>query len=650
MTKILLKSLAIFLFFLPAMTMVSAQTLATYGGRQISKQEFLKAYSKNNTDKNPTEASYRSYLELYIRYKLKVRAALDLGLDSLPNQANEVKNFRNQVVDSYIKDAESMSRMEKEAFDRGQQDIHLAHIYIPVRKNSSPADTLKAYQKSMEAYAALKKSNPFGEVADRFSEDPSVKKNHGDIGYITVFSLPYELETLAYNTPSGQYSKVYRNQSGYHIFKNLGQRKAAGRIKIAQILFLFPPNPTDSVKNSLKQKADSVYALLENGGNFSELAKKYSGDNLSFQTGGDMPEFGVGKYDGIFETAAFALEKDGQISSPISTDFGYHIIKRLSKKLPPSVNDKETIEGYTQKIMNDPRIELSKKALLQKMLKDENYKRTAINENDLWIYTDSFLQRKSMPQLAGMNDKTILFTFTKKNVTVREWLDYIKVARPTLHVADNKANKESFDLFVQTAAFEYYRNHLEEYNRDFAYQLGEFREGNLLFEIMQRKIWDKASGDSAGLKKYFDAHKEKYVWEPSADAILFTCNSEKAASDIQKKLQTNPVAGWKKLVDSSAGAAQADSGRFELTQLPMAEQKGFASGQFSSMVTNPTDNTVTFAYLVKVYNERSTRSYADARGYVINDYQVYLEDNWIAELKKKYPVTIDEAVLKQLSK
>jgi peptidyl-prolyl cis-trans isomerase SurA len=645
--KISYQFLTAFLFFAFAFGPVSAQTLETIGNQAVSKDEFLKAFQKNNSGKTVTEQSYRDYLELYTRYKLKVKAAYDMKLDTLPNQLVEMKNFRNQVVDSYIKDEETLNKMVNEAFVRGQKDIHLAHILITIPPKAMPADTLGEFKKATEAYNNLKQGKSFGDIASIYSDDPTANSNHGDIGYITVFSLPYEMENAAYNLQPGQYSRPFRTKGAYHIFKNLGERKAIGRMRTSQILFAFPPGASEPIKISVKQKADSVYSLLAKGEDFAELAKKFSGDNLSYQTGGEMAEFGVGKYEPAFETAAFALAKDGDFSRPVETAFGYHIIKRLGKKPSPTAFDKETADMYRQKVSNDLRNEYAKKSLLQKVLLQENYKRSTVDENNLWIYTDSAIQHKRAPVLAGMNDKTILLSLGKKNVSVNDWLNYIKPLNTQVRPGDNKKNNELFDQFVQSAAFEYYRAHLEDYNKDFAGQLIEFREGNLLFEIMQRRIWDKASADSMGLVKYFEAHKDKYWWGPSADAILFTCTNENAATKLQKKLPDN-IQAWRILVDSSGGMVQADSGRFELAQLPMAEKNAFSAGQFTSLLSNQNDNTVTFAYIVKVYNERSPRSYADARGFVINDFQSFLEDKWIAELKSKYPVKVDEAVFRSL--
>ncbi len=628
-------------------TRANAQTIFTYGNTAVSKVDFLKAYQKNNTEKTATEKSYRDYLELYIRFRLKVKAAYDMKIDTLSNQKIELQNFRNQVADGYINDKESLDKLINEAFVRSQKDIHLAHIFIAFPKNASAADSLKTSQKATDVLNELKKGKNFGEAAVQYSDDPAAKQNRGEVGYITVFTLPYDLENLAYNTLPNQISKIYRSKSGYHIFKNLGERKAIGKIRVAHILLAFPPNASDPAKAATKQKADSIYDALKNGAAFGELAKKFSADNLSYQTNGEIAEFGVGKYDRPFEDAAFSLKSDGDISEPVRTAFGYHIIKRLGRKPVSTVANKETTESIKQIVINDARINVSKKILLERVLTQTHFKRLPINENDLWIFTDSFLQSKTVPLLNGLNNTTGLFSFPQKNIVVKDWLSYIKTARNVPALSNGKTMKEIFEQYLQTVAFEYYRNHLEDYNKDFAYQLNEFKEGNMLFEIMQRKIWDKASTDSTGLRKYFEDHKDKYWWDASADAVVFTCSNEKAANTTKQKLQNN-IGGWKKLVDASDGSTQADSGRFLLTQLPLPEEKKFTESQFSSMVSNQPDNTVTFAYIIKLYNERSPRNFAEARGLVTNDYQLYLEDKWIQELKKQYPVKINEAVVKSL--
>ncbi|HMH21846.1 MAG TPA: peptidylprolyl isomerase [Puia sp.] len=657
---------------------VAAQTLFTCAGSAVGKADFLKAYNKNNNGEKATERSYREYLELYIRYKLKVKAAYEQRLDTLPGQLAELQNFRSQIAETYMNDEESLDKLVNESFVRGQKDVHLAHIYIAIPKNASPADTARAWEKAMAAWTALKKGKSFAATAQAFSEDPSAAKNGGDIGYITVFTIPYEMETLAYSNAPGQFSKPYRSRAGYHIFKNLGERKAIGKMKAAQILLPVLPEASESTRIAVRARADSIYASLLKGADFAKEARLYSGDNLSYQNGGEIPEFGVGRYDSAFENAAFSLEKNGAISRPVLSHYGYHIIRRISVKPFPRQLDKETSGLLKQQVMGDPRMDVSRKAFISRIYRQAGLQRSTVPEATLWSLTDSAMLNAGLNSQAGLDTKTVLFTFTRQQYTVKGWLDYMRALKASGAGRANKTDKELFEQYIQVVAVEYYRNHLEEFNPEFAFQLAEFREGNLLFEIMQRKIWDKASTDSAGLRNYYETHKDKYWWDASVDAILFTCNNEKTAEALKSGLLKDRSA-WKTLTDSVGAAVQADSGRFELAQIPVpggsqgsagAAQgsatntpantagstpaaKGhspYTPGTFTTFASNQADNTVSFAFILNAYTERSPRNYRDARGFVINDYQVFLEDQWIADLKKKYPVKLDESVFASLPK
>jgi peptidyl-prolyl cis-trans isomerase SurA len=635
------------ILFFSLLSGISAQTLFTVDHSEVGKEEFLKAYNKNNAGQKPSPAAYRDYLELYIRYKLKVKAAYDAQLDTLAGQRMELQNFRSQVAETYLKDETSLDRLVKEAFQRGQKDLHLSHILITLPKSPSPADTARAYEKAMEAYTTLKKGKKFGETAALFSEDPSAKNNGGSLGYITVFTLPYQLEGLAYSLAPGQYSKPYRTKGGYHIFRNDGERKSQGRMKAAQILIALPPSATVNVKDDARRKADSLFAVLQKGGDFATLARTFSGDNLSYQQGGELPEFGVGRYDSAFETAAFGLDRDGAVSKPLFSDFGYHIIKRLGRKPFPTQMDEQATAQLKQQVMNDPRIEVSRRALLERIEQQANFHLADVADLDLWAFTDSSMRNVGLSSFRGLTWSTQLFSFTRQSYTLKEWLDYARAARGQ-RPGGAQADKELFDRWVERSAQDYYRSHLEDYNKDFAFQLTEFREGNLLFEIMQRKIWDKASTDSTGLRKYYDAHKDKYWWDQSVNALLFTCNNARTAEDLKARLQTHSISSWRHMTDSSGAAVQADSGRYELAQIPNPSKIALTPGAFTPFSTNPTDNSVSFGYILNVYNNREARDFRDARGFVINDYQAWLEDQWIAELKKKYAIKVEESVFKTL--
>jgi peptidyl-prolyl cis-trans isomerase SurA len=372
-----------------------SQTLFSYGTNTVSKEEFLRAYNKNNNSTGNDEKAFREYLELYTRFKLKVKAAYDAKLDTLVTQKTELSNFRNQIADGFMNDESIVWSLVDEAFQRSQKDIRISHIYIPY----TGTDTISAYKKATEAYGKLQQARAdFATIAESYSEDPAAHTNKGDLGYITTFLLPYELETLAYSTPVGKISKLYRSKSAYHIFKTTEERPAAGRMKAAQILLAFKPGADNNEKASIKNLADSIYGALLKGSSFKEMVAKYSSDNISYQAGGLLPEFGVGKYSADFENAAFALAKDSDISKPILTSYGYHILQR-AERVPVNTdkNKADAIALLKQAVQADNRIQLSKKVLAQKTIKNGGYIKAVYPEKQLWVYMDSVYHDGNRP-------------------------------------------------------------------------------------------------------------------------------------------------------------------------------------------------------------------------------------------------------------
>ncbi|MEP7278235.1 MAG: peptidylprolyl isomerase [Bacteroidota bacterium] len=635
-----MKQIFVALFVLIAGSL-HCQTLFTYGKKTVGKQEFLRAYNKNNTAGNNTEKAYHDYLDLYTRFKLKVQAAYDARLDTLSAQATELKNFRSQIVDGFMTDDSSIQLLVEEAFERSQHDLRVSQIYIPFHGG----DTLAAYEKAMAAYNKIQTGSDFATVAEAYSLDPSVHNTRGDIGFITVFTLPYEFETIAYHTPVGKTAPPYRSKTAYHIFKTTAERPAFGKMKAAQILIAFLPNPDEAEKGKKKALADSIYNALRAGASFKDLVAKYSNDNISYQAGGLLPEFGTGRYSEDFENAAFGLAKDGDISKPVLTSFGYHIIMRVERNpVNANKNDKAAMALLKQAVQADKRMLVARQLLALKIMKNMGYKMAAFDEKLLLVYADSLYAGKKPKQQPGMNDKTLLFSFPQQKITAADFSKYVHSMQNAPEMLRGKSTPQLLQQYAEMMALDYYRNHLEAYNTEFASQLKEFKDGNLLFEIMQRRVWDKASADSTGLRNYYKNHKTKYWWEPSADIILFTCSDSLNAVNARKNFLAAP-GDWKTLVQNSDGTIQADSGRFELTQLPVPVSANIKVGDISGLVKNATDNVTTFAYIVAIYNTRMPRNFEDARGFVINDYQSFLEDKWVDLLKKKYPVKVNEAVL-----
>lgn len=620
------------------------QTLFTYGNHSVSASEFLKAYNKNKTSNADSSQAMRSYLDLYIKFKLKVQAAKDMRLDTLPSLKADLQNFRSQVQSNYLIDQKEVNRLMDEAFTRSQKDIHALYYFIP-----TASDTTRSYQKIYEVYQQLKgdSQSDSATLSEVNIDQPKVEKS--DLGYITVFSLPYQFENIIYSLKPGQASIPYQTKKGWYVFKNIGERPAVGKITLSQILFSVPDGFIIP-RQKTKRLADSVYNLLMTGGDFAGLAKQFSNDQSTAMNGGLMPEFGTAKYDSIFEDHAFALTKDGEVSHPFETQFGYHIIKRMSASpVPATKNDEAFMNNLKQEVFNDSRINIAKQKFIKEILPKIGFKKMPVNENDLWRVSDSSLIVNKNVAVGKVNENTTLFAYNNhSSIKVRDWILYL---RNNLKDSPEKMHDRYpglFSQFIDASALNNYASRLEKFDPAFKSQLEEFEEGNMLFEVMQRKVWNKASEDTIGLRRYYNQHKQKYSWNSSAEAVIFSCTDKEAADNSIRQLKSGKT--WKEIVSENSAQVHADSGRYELGQIPVVGRTNFTTGLITLPVINKTDGTATFAEIIKLYPAHQQRDFEDARGMVINDYQNYLDEQWVSKLRKKYPVTVNEKVLSDLLK
>jgi peptidyl-prolyl cis-trans isomerase SurA len=634
----------LFLLLMVAATGNQAQTLFTYGANKVDKKEFWRAFSKNNNGATD-EKSIREYLDLFVRFKLKVQAAKDAKLDTLPNIQNDIAAFRAQIIDQYMRNQGSNKELVNEAIERSASELEVAHVFVGFDN-----DTAKAKAAIDKAYAQLQTGADFSATSKTFSTNEYVKSTNGYIGYVSVFSLPYDLENAIYATTPGSYSKPTAGKSGYHIFKVMAKRPSPGKMKAAQILVAIPANATQEEIAAARTKAEIVYGLAKKGDAFDKLAQTYSDDKLSFQNGGELPEFGFTKYDAAFSNAAFGLKSNGDISTPVQTASGFHIIKRLElKPVVTDKNDAALIQEFNEKVNTDARINVAIAKQREQILKSSNYKALPYNEKEVWIITDTVLKAKNYTAIYKANQQKPLFQLGTKISSVTDWLKYAKSLQTANYSPTQNDYKELMKQFVYATAEQYYKDRLETTNEEVGFQIKEFREGSMLFEIMERKIWSVAPADSAGLVAYYNRNKQKYTWQPSVNAIVFNCADTAVANRALAMMKKEPLK-WKEHMDALGGTALADSSRFELNQLPVAEGTKFTVGQYTPVVTNPNDGSSSFCYILKVYDSKDQRSYDEAKGLVINDYQLEIEEKWINQLKKKYPVKVNEAVVKSMVK
>ena len=624
----------------------SAQTLFTYGNNKVDAAEFLRAFNKNNPDNSNRAAAMKEYLDLYTRFKLKVQAAKAMRLDTLASQKADLLNYETQLQDTYLSGEAFLNDLVNEAFTRSQKDIEIAHIYIPF---GSSNDTIKARPLIEKAYKDLQGGMPFEKAFEKYVTDESTKASKGYIGFVSAFSLPYKLENVLYEIKTGGFSAPWQSKGGYHIFTKLSEREAIGGVKVAHILFAYPEETTAEEKAQKRNLADSVYNLLIKGAKFEDMVKLYSEDKFTYQTNGELQTVTLGKYDRIFENAAFAIDKDSAYSTPVETTTGIHIIRRLKRvPLNKDENNLEAMMELQQQVRLSDRMLVAQNKQQEEILKQVAYKKAVYDEKKLWKEADTVLKTNNLTTFLKTYKKYPIFSFAKQTVFSNDWLQFLRARNNNSNNAIQAYNA-SLNDYVKFASQAYYKKHLADFKPDYKYQVQEFKDGNLLFEVMERNIWSKAAADEAGLKAHYNKNKSKYIWEASVDAIIITCSDQPTTEAVMKKIKADP-ASWKSLAVEFESRVQADSGRFEMGQIPVVERTNFEKGLITYPLKNEQDGSSVFAYIVNVYPDRGQRSFEEARGLVINDYQTVLEDKWIEQLKKKYPVKVDQKVLTQLLK
>ena len=629
--------------------------LLKIGDKTVKLSEFNAIFNKNNTNEKATTATVNEYLDLYIKFKLKVREAEELGYDTLPKFINELKGYRKQLAEPYLTDKEVTESLIKEAYDRMKLDVRASHILIEVAPDALPADTLIAYNKAIKARKRILDGEDFAKVAREISSDPSAKKNGGDLGYFSAMHMVYPFETAAYTTKIGDVSIPVRTRFGFHIIEVYDSRPTRGTIKVAHIMIKTDKNATPEDAGIKKNKIDEIYTkLTKEGQDFAELAKQFSDDQGSARKGGELPEFNTGKMVEPFENAAFALKNDGDISEPIQTEFGWHIIKRLSLKELASYE--ELYNEIKAKVARDSRSNKSKDVLLKK-IKDENgFKEDIKKRNEFYqlITKDEYLKGEWKAEKAKKYNK-LMFGFyapdgDKVEYTQTDFANYLETQK-TKGKTDVNIIAEINQLYtkvLEKTAIDFKDSRLEKTNEDFRLLMLEYRDGILLFDLTDEKVWSKAVKDSVGLQKFYEENKSKYMWDQRVEATLYICSDETVAKNVQKIISKKAKKGYTneqilKMVNvDSQLALKIEENKYAKNDNESVDKATWQNG----VTTVVKDDKNVVIVEVKQVIAPEPKKITEIKGLITSDYQNYLEQEWVKALKSKYKVDVDKEVLK----
>ena len=625
--------------------------LMTIHDRQITLDEFERIYKKNNSSTALEQQTVEEYLDLFINFKLKVIEAEELGMDTTQRFIKEFNGYKQQLAKPYLSDTEEVDALVQEEFERPKKEINASHILIRTNAEAPPEDTLRAFNKAIEIRDRILAGEDFGTVAKATSDDPSAKTNAGVLGWFTVFRMVYPFENGAYQTEKGKLSWPVRTRFGYHLIKVNDIRPARGNVRVSHIMIMTPEGMNDELRTDAKKRIQMLYDSIQSGMDFAEIARKYSEDGGSAARGGELPWFGTGRMVAPFEDASFALANIEDISEPIQTSFGWHIIKLLEQK---KFDDFETVQADLRaNVTKSDRNAYSKKALVERIKRSNNFTENRESLYPFYTVVDTsiFYRNWDVSKAAGLNE--VLFTIGDRSVTQQDFASYLAEKQAATKKNIQVFVDNHYEKFIEVEVLQYEEDQLPGKYPEFKHLIQEYHDGILLFDLTDQMVWSKAVEDSVGMEAYYADNRSNYMWEKRLDATLFTCRDAEVAAfardHLSKKKRKRPSP---EAVQSLAYAEFSDSSclSFEFNKYELGDHPLVEKMDWNDPMTDNMDEEGKVIFLVKnKVLKPEPKMLDECRGIVTADYQNHLETDWIEELRVKYTVQVNREMLSEIN-
>ena len=722
------------------------EPILTLGSHKVPVSEFKYVYEKNNnsTQDAYSDESVREYLDLFTKFKLKVLDAESRGLDTTKAFKQELEGYKDQLAKPYLTEKNVTEKLIREAYDRMKEEVSASHLLIRVDADAAPVDTVAAYNKIMDLRKQIvSEGKDFEKMARQYSEDPSAASNSGKLGYFTSLQMVYPFEEAAFNTKVGDISMPVRTRFGYHLVKVNDRRSSQGQVKVAHIMVRAASGIPEQDSLAARNKIYEIRKQLQqNELSWKAAVEQFSEDDNSRLKEGELPPFGTGMMVPTFEKVAFSLANKGDVSQPVQTPYGWHIIKLMEKQQLDSFEDLKP--QIKTRVERDSRSSQSKAVLISRLKKENNFKENQKVKDKVFAQiADSSLTKatfsytKTNPLL-----KETIMTIGDRKYPVEQFYRYITQVQVKRTGAPVVVLQQMYDAFVTENLAIYEKEHLSEKYEDYRMLLKEYRDGILLFQLMDQEVWTKAMKDSAGLETYYENNKNKYRWKERAKATIYNAadastlaqaksaleaggfamdeplirdmvfetgkteiNQEaKQSLDLaaalmsqdptyslkltapqsnlftkrfetikeyltSKNVKENQVEfisqGKSKKGDNTIEAelygtsakalerkfnriaplsVQVTNGLFQKSENPIVDK---TSRQPGSYTVNLEDGRMALVIIEEVQPPRN-KKLEEARGMVISDYQNYLEEEWLKELRSRYPVSVNEEAIKKI--
>lgn len=624
------------------------EVLMTIDSKPVYASEFERVYKKNlDLVQDESQKDIDGYLQLFIDYKLKIAEAQAQGLDKEENYLKEFSKYRDQLSRNYLFEDKVAEELAKEAYERGKEDINASHILIRVDYEALPQDTLAAYNKLKGIRERALKGEDFSKLAKAYSEEPGAKETGGDLGYFTVFNMVYPFETTAYNTKVGEISDIVRTSFGYHILKVNDKRARMPKISVSHIMI---SDKKGARTFNPEERINEIYTMLKQGENFESLAKQFSDDKNSAIMGGKLKPFTKGDLRAPeFEDAAYALKNPGDLSKPVKTDFGWHIL-RLEEKFPMETFEEQKPE-LEKKVNEGDRSKIVTSATNKKIKEKYGFKKeeSYLPFFDSYLGDDILKRKWVMTPIPADQDKT-LFVIGDKKSTYSDFAKYIEERQKTTRPYKLKETLlvDFYDEFETEELKDYFKERLEYENEDYAAILNEYRDGLLIFDVMDKNIWQKGKNDSIGIQEYYNKTKQNYHWKQRVDADIYAATSEVLAQQVQKMLGEGKTAEEVKAALNTGDKVNVliTPGVFEIDQRELPNNIEINKGVSKIYPSNDSFVVVNIKEIIAP----GPKSLEDVKGKVLSNYQNDLEASWMKSLHSKYKVDINKKTLKHVKK
>lgn len=540
----------------------SEPVLFTVQNDPTTLQEFLYVYNKNNFSRDTVALpadDLREYLKLYINFKLKVQEAKDAGMHTQQAFLHELEGYKEQLAKPYLTESTVTEQLVKEAYDRLGTEVSASHILIGLKPDAAPADTMAAYQKIMKLRDQVLKGEDFETLARKHSEDPSAAMNGGKLGYFTALQMVYPFENAAYNTAEGEVSIPVRTNFGYHLLKVHDKRPSQGKVKVAHIMIRTPEAASPEEINRAKEKADEIYQKLQEGVDWNHLAAQFSEDRSTKSSGGELDWFGTGQMVPSFEAAAFAMEEEGEISEPVQTPYGWHIIKLIDTE--PLAPFEELEEELQTRISRDSRAQLQEAALLARLSKENKLEEKKATFQMLMDKAEEVLAAGGYSPDSTEASK-VLFSLQQETYTVGDFAHWLKEnGRPANNASPQQHLRLLYERWRKDELLAYEKAHLPEKYDDYRLLVQEYHDGILLFQLMDEKVWTKALEDTAGLRTFFQANRDRYQWKERVTGTVFSAADKEILHKVEEALQSPPYLLGEVALSPEAGTARTLAGK-----------------------------------------------------------------------------------------